>query len=441
MEFNFCLETFSTYALPTAGLFLYLLYLRKFRIYNFNHRNEIKNSTRPRGKCPPFFPNGWYRIMNSCELKVNQVKYLDYCNRDVVVFRGSNGQVYALEAFCAHMGANLGINGQVKHSKCIQCPFHGWLFDGETGNCIQPDAFSKKAVNQFEYFDLKRQQAVDGEYLKHCYDGNIKMKKYHVREHNECIHIWYDSREKFQDESAIMYHPFKVEHKLEYRGESVQFVNCHIQEIPENGADIRHFDFLHTEIVKGFSLVRFHWAMQSERATRPDLLEFMSHKHEFINEHKRKLFANYLNDENKPFINIINLNAYLVFFGKWKVFFFNGTGFQVGPGLVYLFLKSKYFEIIFAQSVTPYSKFYQRLSHRIYTNWYIPYALSAGALFGEVQQVFNDMAIWNNKVFGHKLSYNLKTEADKKLLAWRNWYSQFYEGCHEYEQKTDKLDW
>jgi len=34
------------------------------------------------------------------------------------------------------MGANLGIGGQVVNDKCIQCPFHGWLYDGKTGDCV-----------------------------------------------------------------------------------------------------------------------------------------------------------------------------------------------------------------------------------------------------------------------------------------------------------------
>lgn len=51
------------------------------------------------------------------------------------------------------------------------------------------------------------------------------------------------------------------------------------------------------------------------------------------------------------------------------------------------------------------------------------------------------MSIWNNKIFGRKLTYNLKTEADKNLLSWRNWYSQFYVGCHDYEKNIEKLDW
>ena len=40
-----------------------------------------------------------------------------------------------LDAYCPHMGANLGAGGQVK-GDCIECPFHGWQFRGEDGQCV-----------------------------------------------------------------------------------------------------------------------------------------------------------------------------------------------------------------------------------------------------------------------------------------------------------------
>jgi cholesterol 7-dehydrogenase len=30
----------------------------------------------------------------------------------------------------------MGIEGQVKQDNCIQCPFHGWSYSGETGACV-----------------------------------------------------------------------------------------------------------------------------------------------------------------------------------------------------------------------------------------------------------------------------------------------------------------
>ena len=50
------------------------------------------------------------------------------------MFRGEDGRAHVVDAYCPHLGANLGVGGTVKGS-CIECPFHGWAFDGDTGKC------------------------------------------------------------------------------------------------------------------------------------------------------------------------------------------------------------------------------------------------------------------------------------------------------------------
>lgn len=54
----------------------------------------------------------------------------------MVIFRANDGKPHALHAYCAHMGVHLGIGGKIVNNQCIQCPFHGWLYDGETGTCV-----------------------------------------------------------------------------------------------------------------------------------------------------------------------------------------------------------------------------------------------------------------------------------------------------------------
>lgn len=83
----------------------------------------------------PMNPNGWYHIGVSSQLAVGQVKAVKYFNRDLVLFRGEDGKVCLLDAYCAHLGANLGIGGKVVKNT-IQCPFHAWCYDG-TGQCVE----------------------------------------------------------------------------------------------------------------------------------------------------------------------------------------------------------------------------------------------------------------------------------------------------------------
>lgn len=57
--------------------------------------------------------------------------------KNLAVFRGESGEVHVFDAYCPHMGANLGVGGTVLPGDCLQCPFHGWIFDGKTGRCVK----------------------------------------------------------------------------------------------------------------------------------------------------------------------------------------------------------------------------------------------------------------------------------------------------------------
>ena len=94
-----------------------------------NMHKRLKNA----GPVPPPFPNGWFFISRSAELKKGEVKQISVLGAEYALFRGEDSIPRVLSAFCPHLGANLAVNGVVKKN-CLMCPFHGWEFDGETGN-------------------------------------------------------------------------------------------------------------------------------------------------------------------------------------------------------------------------------------------------------------------------------------------------------------------
>jgi phenylpropionate dioxygenase-like ring-hydroxylating dioxygenase large terminal subunit len=75
---------------------------------------------------------GWYIACPSSELPKRKAKSVEVCGQKIAIFRGEDGQVRALDAYCPHLGTDLGI-GQVD-GNWIRCAFHQWAFD-ETGNC------------------------------------------------------------------------------------------------------------------------------------------------------------------------------------------------------------------------------------------------------------------------------------------------------------------
>lgn len=103
-------------------------------------RSAINRARRLRkigSKIPPPFPNGWFAIIESKEVKAGTAKSVNCLGENFVVFRASKSkEVFVLDAYCPHMGANLGVGGIVV-GDCIECPFHQWKFSGADGACVQ----------------------------------------------------------------------------------------------------------------------------------------------------------------------------------------------------------------------------------------------------------------------------------------------------------------
>jgi nitrite reductase/ring-hydroxylating ferredoxin subunit len=74
----------------------------------------------------------WYVAMPSKRLARGAARSMDVCGQWVVLFRGEDGTVRALDGYCPHMGTDLGI-GRVMGNE-IRCFFHHWRYDG-SGRC------------------------------------------------------------------------------------------------------------------------------------------------------------------------------------------------------------------------------------------------------------------------------------------------------------------
>ena len=88
--------------------------------------------------------------------------------------------------------------------KCIECPFHGWQFDGESGECSKIPYSSSKIPAQ------------------------AKVKVWPSLEFNGFILVWYDAEGRepswFPEEMTII-----NTRGMKYRGCSTHFVNAHIE--------------------------------------------------------------------------------------------------------------------------------------------------------------------------------------------------------------------
>ena len=174
---------------------------------------KTENITDPR---PPF-PNGWQGIGFSEEVTVGQVVSRHILGRDLVLFRGENGVLKVVDAYCPHLGAHLGSGGDVIGNN-IRCPYHHWQFDG-TGKC----ASIPYGTN---------------------IPANAALKTYPCEEINGFIFIWYHDQDA-APQWSISKHPI-VDNPNYYFVEKREYIfRCHPQDISENGADFAHFIAIH----------------------------------------------------------------------------------------------------------------------------------------------------------------------------------------------------
>lgn len=340
---------------------------------------------------PPPFPNGWFMICRSEELRNGEVKEVvafgrayalyrtypspatDDQKRVTHAFNRHLGVAHMVEAYCPHLGANLGVAGEVsRDTNCLKCKFHGWEFDSEgkvvrvAGTDVLPN-------------------------------GNIK-KVYHVCETNGMIHLWHDAEDGAPKWDLIHRHEINSG-RFYTAAKSNAYVNCHIQEIPENGADVAHLNVLHKDLV-------FDWA--------PNLLAF----HTWAATWKVNAEKPFMTDMKvKEGVSALNA-SFTIPFTKVEVEIH-----QIGPAIVTLDFVTPFGRIILHQCIVPEKVTTQRVQHVLHAAPTVPRPLARFVLWATHEQFMRDAPIWCTKRYEPK---PMISKADGPLMAFRRWYQQFY---------------
>jgi nitrite reductase/ring-hydroxylating ferredoxin subunit len=77
----------------------------------------------------------WWAVARSEEVSADKPLNVDLGDQPVVLWRDKDGIVRALEDRCPHRRAPLSL-GCILGNGAIQCGYHGWTFDGATGQLI-----------------------------------------------------------------------------------------------------------------------------------------------------------------------------------------------------------------------------------------------------------------------------------------------------------------
>ena len=165
-------------------------------------------------------PNGWFVVARGDELAPGTKLSRNYFGRDLVAFRTESGQARVVDAYCAHLGAHLGVGGVIQ-GESIKCPFHGWRYDGESGQCVEipyaPDAKipQRARVRSFPVVEKNRQV-----WAWHHLEGKPPF---------------YEVPDVAEFSSSDWHEPYFTDFRIR--------TSC--QEMAENNHDAVHFQFVH----------------------------------------------------------------------------------------------------------------------------------------------------------------------------------------------------
>lgn len=163
-------------------------------------------------------PSSWYAVAFTDELRPGAVLARTVAGRDLVVFRTRSGAVSALDAYCPHLGAHLGIGGTVE-GETLRCPFHAFRFD--TGGVCVATGYGTKPP------------------------PTARARVWPLREVNGVVFVYYGGED---DEQAVQ--PAWEPPALAGAGWTPLIhqtfdIHDHPQETVENSVDLGHFAIVH----------------------------------------------------------------------------------------------------------------------------------------------------------------------------------------------------
>ena len=164
--------------------------------------------------------NQWYGILESKELKKNQLIGVTRLDEKLVLWRDSDGKVNCIFDQCCHRGASLS-KGKIVHNT-VECPFHGFRYDA-SGKVTLIPANGKLAK-------------IPDPYRVHSYKAEDKYG---------FIWIWYGEYRDDLPEIPFFEH---LKSGFTYGGFSETWP-VHYTRAIENQLDVVHLPFVHTNSI------------------------------------------------------------------------------------------------------------------------------------------------------------------------------------------------
>jgi phenylpropionate dioxygenase-like ring-hydroxylating dioxygenase large terminal subunit len=314
----------------------------------------------------PAFPVGWFRVADAADLPPGAVRPLKVLGQDLVLTRGDDGVARAFDAHCPHLGAHLGVGGRMVDG-ALQCPFHGWRFDAG-GDCVGAAGGRRTPA--------------------------ARLRAWPTREWCGAILVHHDPEAARPTWELPAMPETESPDWTPFRPANRWVIRSHPQEFGENGMDIVHFPFLHSQQTAEIR-------SDELRAEGPLLFHRTFQRYAIFG--LARLWA----PEVKGPLDITLVGPGCAV---------NRARVQAGIELEYTYL------FFFTPLDGEHVEMRSLLSMRRVGSRLLEWVLLRKAMSEGARTIEQDIPIWENKRYRER---PLLSEADGPILAFRRWYRQF----------------
>ncbi|MCF6221110.1 MAG: aromatic ring-hydroxylating dioxygenase subunit alpha [Robiginitomaculum sp.] len=171
-----------------------------------------------------FVEDIWYFAGLKSEFKNGDMTHRTIAGHPIVIGRGHDGKIFALRDICPHRAAPLSA-GKILDDGTVECPYHGWRFGLDDGQCSHIPAICSGQKDPA---------------------GGIKVRNYPVRENGQLIWVWIAGDAKPKAEPDIDPPHWDMTDKKPLFIERLT-LNCHVDHAVIGLMDPAHVSFLHRQ--------------------------------------------------------------------------------------------------------------------------------------------------------------------------------------------------
>lgn len=319
--------------------------------------------------------------MGSDSLRRGQARYLECLGRALVVWRCEHADdVFAMPAFCPHLGGNLAM-GRVCADR-IECPFHGWQWSGEG-------------------------RAVSVPYSTHV-PSRVVGETFPIREVHGQIFMYHRSggTDRRADEEV----PYDVpripevdDGRFVFRGHyDAGRTRYHLVELFENAADSAHFGHLHGRMNVPWTRVPVP-GIDLEHAANLRIDDAVGASSVVLDVETVVRVLDRRLESSRAQTSV-------TFTGPGSILNFR----MAIPGAG---------EVELVQTHLPMAPFEQQVDFRWFAERTVPRLVAWYAVGNWVSQWRSDVGIWESKAFRQS---PMLCRDDGPVMRLRRWYSQFF---------------